>query len=132
MAWVVRRDCGAQVLFTGTVRDHSAGRDGVTALVYEAYAGQVEPRLRAVAREARARWPELGRTVLLHRVGRLELTDCSVAVAVSAPHRPEAFAAARFCIDTLKATAPIWKKEHWAGGEGWGTLACDVEEVAPS
>ena len=129
LGWVGLPACGAQVLFSGTVRDHADGRPGVTALEYEAYAGQVEPRLASLAREARARWPGLGRVVLLHRVGRLELGECSVVVVVSAPHRGEAFEAARWCIDTLKATAPIWKKETWAGGEGWGTRAQPVGEV---
>jgi molybdopterin synthase catalytic subunit len=127
LAWVVRPDCGAQVLFVGTVRDHAEGREGVTHLAYEAYAEQVQPRLAGVAREARARWPAVGRIVLLHRVGRLAVTESSVVVAVSAPHRAEAFAAARFCIDTLKATVPIWKRESWAGGEAWGTCSHEVE-----
>ncbi len=118
--WAVRPDCGALVLFSGTVRDHAEGRPGVSRLEYEAYHGQVEPRLAALAADARRRWPRLGRIALLHRVGVLSPTDTAVVVAVSAAHRPEAFAAARFCIDTLKATVPIWKRETWEGGEGWG------------
>ena len=128
-AWVVRPDCGAVVLFTGTVRDHSEGRPGVSELEYEAYEEQVEGRLRAIEAEARARWPELGRVAMLHRVGRLALGEPSVVVAVSTPHRGEAFAAARFCIDTLKATVPIWKRECWDGGEAWGEGAHDIVEV---
>ena len=130
-AWVVRPDCGAVVVFVGTVRDHADGREDVVGLEYEAYAEQVGPRLAAVARDARARWPELGRVVLLHREGALAITDPAVVVAVSAPHRAEAFAAARFCIDTVKAVAPIWKREEWAGGERaeWGTGAVPVAEV---
>jgi molybdopterin synthase catalytic subunit len=125
-AWAVLPGCGAVVAFCGTVRDHAEGRDGVTVLEYEAYDEQVVPRLAAVAGDARARWPMLGRIALLHRVGRLSVTDTAVVVAVSAPHRGEAFAAAAFCIDTLKATAPIWKREHWADGSDWGT---DPREV---
>lgn len=128
-SWAVRPDCGAVVSFAGTVRDHAEGRGGVTSLEYEAYAEQVEPRLAAIADEARQTWPGLGRVVLLHRTGVLPLTEMSVLVVVSAGHRGEAFAAARYCIDTLKATVPIWKKEHWAGGSDWGTGARDVEEV---
>ena len=119
-AWVVSRDCGAQVVFTGTVRDNAEGRDGVEWLEYEAYEEHVVPRLALVAAEARARWPSLGRIAMLHRVGRLQLTDCAVVVAVSAPHRDDAFGGARFCIDSLKASAPIWKRESWQGGEAWG------------
>ena len=63
------------------------------------------------------------RVALLHRVGRLELTESSVIAAVSAPHRPEAFEAARYAIDALKASAPIWKHEVWADGADWGTGA---------
>jgi molybdopterin synthase catalytic subunit len=129
VAWSVRQDCGAQVLFSGTVRDHADGRPGVSQLEYEAYVDQVEPRLRSIAAEARSRWPVLGRIVLLHRVGALAVGECSVLVVVSSPHRPEAFDAARWCIDTLKATVPIWKRETWEGGVDWGTCAHDVMEV---
>jgi molybdopterin synthase catalytic subunit len=127
--WAIRPDCGAVVVFTGTVRDHAEGRTGVSQLTYEAYAEQVEPKLREIADAARARWPELGRIGLVHRVGPLELCEAAVVVAVSAPHRGEAFDAARWCIDTLKATVPIWKKEHHAGGEDWGLAATDLTEV---
>jgi molybdopterin synthase catalytic subunit len=127
--WSVRPDCGAVVLFTGTVRDHAEGRPGVSRLEYEAYAEQVEPKLREIADAARARWDGLGRIALLHRIGPLELEEAAVVVTVSAPHRGEAFEAARWCIDTLKATVPIWKKERWAGGEDWGLAATDVAEV---
>ena len=128
-AWVVLPACGAVVLFAGTVRDHAEGRTGVTLLEYEAYEEQAEPRLAAVAESARARWPALGRLVLLHRVGALELTEVSVVVVASAPHRDEAFAAARWCIDTVKATVPVWKRETWEEGVDWGTCAHDVEAV---
>lgn len=125
--WVVRPWCGASVTFSGTVRDYAEGRAGVSTLTYEAYASQVEPRLAAIAGEARDRWPDVGRLVLLHRTGPLAVGESSVVVAASAPHRGEAFAAARYLIDTLKATVPIWKKETWDGGEDWGLDA----EVLP-
>lgn len=121
--WVVRPDCGAVVLFSGTVRDHAEGRSGVESLTYEAYEEQVDGRLAAIAEETRLRWPTVGRIALLHRTGRMALGESSVVAAVSAPHRPEAFAAARFAIDALKASAPIWKHEVFAGGEDWGTGA---------
>ena len=133
LAWTSLPSCGAQVTFCGTVRDHADGRDDVVALHYEAYEEQATPRLAALAGELRSRWPETGRVVLLHRVGELGLTEVSVVVVVSAPHRAEAFEAARWAIDTLKATLPIWKREVWAGGEheGWGTRATPVEQVEP-
>ena len=127
--WAIRPGCGAVVFFAGTVRDHSEGREGVTELEYEAYEEQVEPRLEAIASEARARWADLGAVALLHRVGRLEVGEPSVVVVASAPHRGEAFDAARFCIDTLKATVPIWKRERWDGGEAWGQCAHDLVDV---
>ncbi|HZQ26473.1 MAG TPA: molybdenum cofactor biosynthesis protein MoaE [Acidimicrobiales bacterium] len=118
--WAVLPSCGAVVVFAGTVRDHAEGRPGVTGLAYEAYVEQVEPKLAAVAAAARRCWPLLGRIALLHRIGPLELTDVAVLVAVSAPHRPEAFEAARWCIDTIKADVPIWKQETWSEGVAWG------------
>lgn len=127
--WAVRPGCGAVVLFSGTVRDHAEGRNGVTHLDYEAYDEQVLPRLSAIAAEMRHRWPALGRVAIMHRVGRIDLGESSVIVVVSSPHRPDAFEAARFAIDTLKASAPIWKRESWEGGEGWGTGVHDVTDV---
>ena len=129
--WPVTPQCGGVVTFTGTVRDHAPGRPDVSGLEYEAYAEQVEPRLAQIAADARRRWPGLGRTVLLHRIGRLDVTDAAVVVSASAPHRDEAFAAARFLIDTLKATVPIWKRETWAGGSEWSPASHPVDEVSP-
>lgn len=129
-AWVVRPGCGAFVVFAGTVRDHADGRPGVVHLEYEAYAEQAEAKMAALATEARARWPVLGRVALLHRTGVLALEEIAVLVAVSAPHRDEAFEAARWCIDTLKETVPIWKRETWQGGRDWGTAAQPVEQLS--
>ncbi len=131
--WAIRPDCGAVVLFSGTVRDHAVeegqSRTGVEFLEYEAYATEVVPRLRAIADEARRRWTTLGRIALIHRIGRIELMESSVLAVVSAPHRPEAFAAARFCIDALKASAPIWKREVWDGGSDWGLGGKVIDEA---
>ena len=127
--WVVRPDCGAVVLFSGTARDHAPGRPGVDRLEYEAYVEQVIPRLRAIADEAWRRWPDLGRMALLHRTGEVPVGESSVVVAASSPHRSAAFEAARFGIDTLKATVPIWKRETWEGGESWGLESQHITEV---
>jgi molybdopterin synthase catalytic subunit len=136
-AWAITPSCGALVTFAGTVRDHSAGRTGVETLEYEAYDEQVVPKLQAVVDEARRRWPMLGRVVAIHRTGQLSLEEVAVIVAATAPSRPEAFEAARFLIDTVKATVPIWKLETWAGGSEWSEGDCeqaaahvDVEDVA--
>ncbi len=127
--WVSRPDCGGIVTFCGTVRDFSDGRPGVTALEYEVYPEQAVSRLEQVAGSARQRWPMVGRLALLHRIGRLEVGEVSVVVAVSTPHRAEAFDAARYCIDTLKHTVPIWKRETWAGGTDWSVCSHEAEDV---
>ena len=127
--WVVRPHCGAVVLFSGTARDHAPGRPGVEQLEYEAYEEQVEPRLRVIVDEIRGRWPSVGRVVLIHRVGVVPVTESAVVVAVSAPHRDEAFLAARFGIDAIKASVPIWKHETWDGGESWGTDAQELVDA---
>jgi molybdopterin synthase catalytic subunit len=129
-AWVVQPGCGAIDVFCGTVRDHSEGRPGVQSLEYEAYEALVVPRFTEIAFEARRRWPEIGRLALLHRIGRLEVGEISVVIAVSTPHRAEAFEATRWCIDTLKATVPIWKREVWADGSDWGLDAHELTDVS--
>jgi molybdopterin synthase catalytic subunit len=128
-AWVTLPSCGAVVTFTGTARDHAPGRPGVHRLEYEAYEGPAVRRLEALAEEIRARWTDVGRIALLHRTGVVELGQAAVVVAVSSPHRAEAFEAARYGIDELKRTAPIWKREAWAGGESWGLEAQVPTEV---
>jgi molybdopterin synthase catalytic subunit len=107
-------DSGAVVLFLGTVRELTNGRQTV-ALDYDAYQPMAVAKLQELAAEARRRWP-VDQVAIVHRIGHLELGDVSVAVAVSCPHRHDAFEAARFLIDTLKVTVPIWKKENWSDG----------------
>ena len=105
-------------------------RSDVQHLTYEAYEEQEVPAFAAIEAELRVRWPHTGRVALLHRVGQLGLGESSVLACVSAPHRPEAFEAARYAIDALKASAPIWKHEVWADGADWGTGASDL--VSPA
>jgi molybdopterin synthase catalytic subunit len=107
--------CGGVVLFLGTVRDLT-GDDRTDFLDYEAYPGMAEKKLAEVEVEVRAKWPDVGGVALVHRLGRLGVGEVSVAVAVSCPHRAEAFAAARFAIDAVKDRVPIWKKDN---GETW-------------
>lgn len=128
-SWVVLPSCGAAVFFSGTARDHSTGRPEVDRLEYEAYEEQVSPRLDAIVAAARRQWSDIGRMALLHRIGYVPVTESAVIVAVSSPHRATSFEAARFGIDTLKNTVPIWKKERWQGGESWGLEPQHVEEV---
>ncbi len=129
LRWAGQPSCGAAVLFTGNVRDSSPGRPAVHRLTYEAYEEEVEPRLAAIAADARTRWPDVVRLVLLHRTGDLGVGESSVVVVASSPHRGTAFEAARYCIDTLKATVPIWKREAWAGGDDWSASNAPITEV---
>jgi molybdopterin synthase catalytic subunit len=129
LEWSILPECGAEVLFSGTVRNHADGREGVTDLEYEAYETAGLELLATIAAEARRQWSDLGRIALLHRLGRLQVGEISVVVVVSSPHRGEAFEAAKWCIDTLKTTVPIWKRETWEGGEDWGTNASDIATI---
>ena len=118
---------GALCLFVGVVRDHHQGR-AVARLEYEAYEEMALPLLQRIEDEARRRWPVTALRIV-HRLGPLAVGEASVAVAASAVHRGEAFAACQWAIDTLKATVPIWKKEYGPDGASWmegpGTCAPD-------
>ena len=105
---------GAVVLFLGTTREFTAGRQ-TTHLEYESYAEMAERELQKLEQAARARWPIVG-CVLIHRLGRVGLSEASVLVAVSTPHRRDAFEAAAWLMDAIKEEVPIWKLEHWADG----------------
>jgi len=120
-AWVRQPTAGAVVTFVGTVRDRSHGRTGVSELVYEAYDRYALSEFARVVATARRRWPTIERVAVHHRTGRVLLGEDAVVVAVSSPHRDEAFPATAFVIDTVKAVAPIWKLERWEGGESWST-----------
>ncbi len=124
--WAVQPDCGAVVLFSGTVRDHAEGRTDVVSLDYEAYDDVVVPVFHKITAEARKKFPDARRMAIVHRTGVVALGESSVVVAVSSAHRPIAFEAARFLIDALKESAPIWKKENWKGGSEWGTGSHDI------
>lgn len=110
-------DAGAVATFVGTTRRHSRGRD-VLHLEYEAYEGMAEEVMRELANELKARH-ELCEVAIHHRVGRVDIGDTSVVIAVSAPHRAAALEACREAIDELKVTVPLWKKEFYEGGEEW-------------
>jgi molybdopterin synthase catalytic subunit len=109
---------GAVVTFDGVVRDSTAGRR-VLRLQYEAYEPMAVKELRRVGAEVRERWPEVARLGIVHRFGELEISESSVVIVVTSPHRRVAFEACRYAIDRLKETVPIWKKEVFEGGEEW-------------
>ena len=108
---------GAIVTFAGTTRESNVGRR-VIRLEYEAYESMALSEMRKLAREAGERWP-IVRIAIQHRVGLVAIGETSVAIAVAAAHRAEAFEACRFAIDRLKEIVPIWKKEYFEGGEIW-------------
>lgn len=108
---------GAVSTFVGNVRDHNAGRE-VLWLDYEAYAPLAVKSFQRIADEARTRWPETS-LAIHHRTGRVQIGEASVVIAAASPHRADAFAAARYAIERIKQIAPIWKHEHFAGGDVW-------------
>ncbi|MGK7908882.1 MAG: molybdenum cofactor biosynthesis protein MoaE [Synechococcus sp.] len=117
---------GAVVVMSGTVRNKTLGRE-VLFLEYQAYQPMAMRVFEQIAREICDRWTETNSVVIHHRLGKLSIGDISVLVAVGMPHRSEAFAACQYAIDTLKHTAPIWKKEHFADGSSdWVSIGdCD-------
>ena len=114
LAAVASSDAGAIVLFLGTTREFTRGRQ-TESLDYECYPEMAEKKLRVLEHQVRQRWPILD-CHIVHRLGHLELGEASIAIAVSAPHREDAFAAGKWLIDTIKEVVPIWKKENWADG----------------
>ena len=114
---VATPESGAIATFDGTVRNQSREKP-VTHLHYEAFPEMALKELEKIRAEAMQRW-SLNGMAIVHRVGRMEIGESSVFIAVSSAHRKEAFEACRFAIDTLKTTVPIWKKEHYQDGEVW-------------
>jgi len=112
---LVTDQCGAVCTFLGIVRDHHEGQ-GVEAVSYEAYPEMAGAELARLCREAEQSWPGV-RAVVVHRTGRLEIGEASVAILAAAPHRAESFEAARFLIEEIKKSVPIWKKDHYRDGE---------------
>jgi len=111
-------DVGAVIAFVGVVRGSTGGRE-VRYLEYEAYLEMAEEVLQQIAGEIRERWKTIRDVAIVHRVGRLEIGDTSVVIALSAAHREEVFDAVRYAVDRLKDVAPIWKKEVWTDGAEW-------------
>jgi molybdopterin synthase catalytic subunit len=114
LAQVASHAAGAVVLFLGTTRETTAGRR-TQSLDYECYPEMAERNLAELEAEARRRWPLTG-CAIVHRLGHLELGEASIAIAVSSPHRQQAFEAGKWLIDTIKEVVPIWKQENWADG----------------
>lgn len=120
---------GAIVVMSGMVRNQTDGKP-VVALEYQAYEPMALQIFYQIAAQIRDRWLDVNRIVIHHRIGRLNIGEISVLVAVGCPHRGEAFAACQYAIDTLKHNAPIWKKEHWSdGSSSWVSIgACENQD----
>jgi molybdopterin synthase catalytic subunit len=127
--WVTRPECGAVVTFLGTARSSSTTGHDIIELEYETSDDLATARMAEVVKVARQRWPTLGAVAIHHRVGSVKLEQPAVVVAVSAPHRQEAFEAARYCIDAVKRSVPMWKREVWSGGAAWSQEAHDIVEA---
>lgn len=117
LAAVRRDEAGAVLLFYGVVRNNNLGRN-VDHLVYDAYPEMATRVMAEIAEEARTRWA-LTDVAIQHRTGRLEIGETSLIVAVSSPHRREAFEAGQWLVDRFKEVVPVWKKEVFEGGEEW-------------
>ncbi len=109
---------GAVVTFDGVVRDNTKGRSVLT-LQYEAYEPMAVKEMQRVGEEIRAQWPDVERIGIVHRFGELKISESSIVIVVSSPHRRVAFEACRYVIDRVKQTVPIWKKEIFEDGEAW-------------
>lgn len=117
---------GAISTFIGTVRELTRGKRTLY-LHYEAYVSMAQKQLRQIGEEIINKWPE-ARVAISHRIGRLDISDLAVVIAVSTPHRADAFEAARYAIERIKQIVPIWKKEYWEDGEAW--IGDQLEQVA--
>lgn len=123
---VVQRDAGAITTFIGTVRELTKGKKTLF-LIYEAYESMAVKKLAQIGQEIEERWPN-SKVAITHRVGKLDITDIAVVIAVSTPHRADAYEANRYAIERIKEIVPIWKKEHWEDGEEW--IGDQLEKVA--
>ena len=123
---VVQREAGAINTFIGTVRELTKGKKTLY-LIYEAYEPMAVKKLEQIGNEIKERW-EGAEVAITHRVGKLDITDVAVVIAVSTPHRADSYEANRYAIERIKEIVPIWKKEHWEDGQEW--IGNQLETVA--
>lgn len=114
---VIHHNAGAVSVFIGTVREMTGDKQ-TKFLEYEAYVPMAEKQLEKIGQEIEEMWPS-SKTAITHRIGTLQISDVAVTIAVSTPHRHEAFEACRYAIERIKEIVPIWKKEHYTDGEEW-------------
>ena len=118
---------GAVLIFYGDVRNHSQKHD-VSFLEYEAHERMALKQITKIIEQAQQKW-ELHKVEVIHRLGKLAVTDCSIAIAVSTSHRNEAYEASRYIIDTIKHSVPIWKKEHFVNGVSNWSEGCEASSI---
>ncbi|HVI21714.1 MAG TPA: molybdenum cofactor biosynthesis protein MoaE [Bacillus sp. (in: firmicutes)] len=123
---VVQREAGAITTFIGTVRELTHGKKTLY-LVYESYEPMAVKKLEQVGQEIEEKWSG-SKVAITHRVGKLDITDIAVVIAVSTPHRADSYEANRYAIERIKQIVPIWKKEHWEDGQEW--IGDQLEKVA--
>ncbi|MED0676579.1 MULTISPECIES: molybdenum cofactor biosynthesis protein MoaE [Aneurinibacillus] len=126
MRKVIHPNCGAVNLFVGTVRELTKGKKTLY-LEYAAYKEMAEKQLERIGREIQEKCPE-ARVAITHRIGRLDISDIAVTIAVATPHRADSYEYSRYAIERMKEIVPIWKKEHWEDGEEW---IGDQKEITP-
>ena len=114
---VIHPEAGAINTFVGTVREFT-GKKQTVSLQYEAYSSMAEKQLKRIGEEIQEKWPGV-KTSIVHRIGKLEISDIAVVIAVASPHRAESYEASRYAIERIKEIVPIWKKEYWVNGEEW-------------
>lgn len=114
---VIHPEAGAINTFIGTVREFTGNKQTVS-LEYEAYKSMAEKQLRRIGSEIKSRWPNV-KSSIVHRTGKLAISDIAVVIAVASPHRAESYEASRYAIERIKEIVPIWKKEYWVDGEEW-------------
>ena len=119
---------GAVLLFSGDVRNHSEGR-AVDFLEYETHESMAQKQIAEIVVEAKNRW-DLQYVEVIHRFGKMQISDCSIGIVVASSHRKDAYAASRFIIDTVKKSVPIWKKEHFTNGQAIWVEGCEASSVA--
>ena len=123
---VVQREAGAITTFIGTVRELTHGKKTLY-LVYDAYEPMAVKKLEQIGQEIEEKWSG-SKVAITHRVGKLDITDIAVVIAVSTPHRADSYEANRYAIERIKQIVPIWKKEHWEDGQEW--IGDQLEKVA--
>ena len=118
---------GAVLIFCGDVRNHSLEQD-VSFLEYEAHERMALKQITKIIEQAQQKW-EMHKVEVIHRLGKLKVTDCSIAISVSTSHRNDAYEASRYIIDTIKHSVPIWKKEHFVNGLSNWSEGCEASSI---